>query len=63
MLKALLVCHVPTVLVVTGKVRNTYNVQIEQALKENRLLVLVLQRKESDGKGYIARLRNKWVIT
>ena len=61
-LKALLVCHVPTVLVVTGKFRKTYNVQIEQALKENRLLVLVLQREESDVKGYIARLRNKWVI-
>lgn len=61
-LKALLVCHVPTVLVVTGKFRNTYNVQIEQALKEDRLLVLVLQREESDGKGYIARLRNQWVI-
>lgn len=62
-LKALLVCHVPTVLVVTGKFRNTYNVQIEQALKENRLLVLVLQREESDGKGYIARLRNQWTIS
>ncbi len=61
-LKALLVCHVPTVLVVTGKFRNTYNVQIEQALKEDRLLILVLQREESDGRGYIARLRNWWVI-
>lgn len=61
-LKALLVCHVPTTLVVTGKFRNTYNVQIEQALKEGRLLILVLQREESDGKGYIARLRNKWTI-
>ena len=61
-LKALLVCHVPTVLVVTGKFRNTYNVQIEQALKEGRLLVLVLQREESDGKGFEARLRNQWVI-
>ena len=61
-LKALLVCHVPTVLVVTGKFRNTYNVQIEQALKENRLLVLVLQREESDGKGFEARLRNWWTI-
>jgi len=61
-LKALLVCHVPTVLVVTGKFRNTYNVQIEQALKEDRLLVLVLQREESDGKGFEARLRNQWVI-
>jgi len=61
-LKALLVCHVPTVLVVTGKFRNTYNVQIEQALKEERLLILVLQREEIDGKGFEARLRNQWVI-
>ena len=61
-MKALLVCHVPTVLVVTGKFRNTYNVQIEQALKEDRLLILVLQREESDGKGFEARLRNQWVI-
>lgn len=61
-LKALLVCHVPTVLVVTGKFHNTYNVQIEQALKEDRLLILVLQREESDGKGFEARLRNQWVI-
>ena len=61
-LKALLVCHVPTVLVVTGKFRNTYNVQIEQALKEDRLLILVLQREESDGKGFEARLRNQWAI-
>ena len=61
-LKALLVCHVPTVLVVTGKFHNTYNVQIEQALKEDRLLILVLQREEGDGKGFEARLRNQWVI-
>lgn len=61
-LKALLVFHVPTVLVVTGKFHNTYNVQIEQALKEDRLLILVLQREECDGKGFEARLRNQWVI-
>ncbi len=61
-LKALLVCHVPTVLVVTGKFRNTYNVQIEHALKEGRLLILVLQREESDSKGFESRLRNQWVI-
>lgn len=61
-LKALLVQHVPTALLVTGKFHDTYNVQIEQALKENRLLILVLQREESDGKGYIARLRNQWTI-
>ena len=61
-LKALLVCHVPTTLVVTGRFHDTYNVQIEQALKENRLLILVLQREDSDSKGYIARLRNQWAI-
>lgn len=60
-LKALLVCKVPTTLVVTGKFHDIYNVQIEQALKENRLLILVLQREESD-KGYTARLRNQYVI-
>ena len=61
-LKALLVCRVPTTLVVTRRFHVTYNVQIEQALKENRLLILVLQREDSDGKGFIARLRNQWAI-
>ena len=61
-LKALLVSKVPTVLVVTKRFHDNYNVQIEQALNENRLLILVLQREESDGKGYIARLRNMYVI-
>ena len=60
-LKALLVCKVPTTLVVTGKFHDIYNVQIEQALKENRLLIMVLQREKGD-KGYTARLRNKYVI-
>ncbi len=60
-LKALLVCKVPTTLVVTGKFRDTYNVQIEQALKEKRLLIIVLQREKSD-KGYTARLRNQYII-
>ena len=60
-LKALLVCHVPTTLVVTGRFHDTYNVQIEQALKENRLLILVLQQEEND-KGYTARLRNQYII-
>ena len=61
-LKALLVCHVPTVLVVIGRFHDIYNVQIERALNEKRLLIVVLQREESDGKGYIARLRNQYVI-
>ena len=61
-LKALLVNRVPTTLVVTEKFKDTYNMQIEQALKERRLLILVLQREGKDGKGYIARLRNQWAI-
>ena len=60
-LKALLVCKVPTVLVVTKRFHDNYNVQIEQALSENRLLILVLQREETD-KGLTARLRNQWTI-
>ncbi len=55
-------CKVPTTLVVTGRFHDTYNVQIEQALKENRLLILVLQREEKD-KGYTARLRNQYIIS
>ena len=62
-LKALLVYHVPTTLVVTGRFRDNYNVQIEQALKEKRLLIMVLQREDSDGKGSLARLRNHYVIS
>ena len=61
-LKAMLVCRVPTILVVTGRFHDIYNVQIEQALKEKRLFIMELQREESDGKGYIARLRNQYVI-
>ena len=61
-LKALLVCKVPTVLVVTRGFKDTYNVQIKQALKEKRLLILVLESEEGDGKGFTARLRNQWAI-
>lgn len=60
-LKALLVCKVPTTLVVTGRFHDTYNVQIKRALKENHLLILVLQQEEND-KGYTARLRNQYII-
>ena len=63
MLKALLVCNVPTTLVVLGKFNDTYNVQIERVLKENRLLILVLQPEDCDGKGFPARLRNQYVIS
>lgn len=61
-LKALLVNKVPTTLVVTKRFHDNYNVQIKQALKEKRLLILVLQREEND-KGLTARLRNQWAIS
>ena len=62
-LKALLVCHVPTILVVTGRFHDIYNVQIEYALKENRLLIIVLHRDEPRGKGATPRLRNQYMIS
>lgn len=62
-LKALLVNKIPTVLVVMGRFRDTYNVQIEYALKENRLLIIELQRDEPQGKGATPRLRNQYVIS
>lgn len=61
-LKTLLVCRVPTVLVVTKRFHDNYNVQIAQALTEKRLLIMVLKLEESDGKGFPARLRNQYVI-
>ena len=61
-LKALLVWRVPTTLVVLNKFSDRYNVQIEQALREKRLLILVLQPEENDGKGFSARIRNRYVM-
>ncbi|MBO4587588.1 MAG: hypothetical protein J5711_01630 [Bacteroidales bacterium] len=62
MLKALLVNKIPTVLVVMNRFRDTYNVQVEYALNENRLLIIELQRDEPRGKGTTPRLRNQYVI-
>lgn len=61
-LKALLVNKIPTVLVVMNRFRDTYNVQVEYVLKENRLLIIELQRDEPRGKGATPRLRNQYVI-
>ena len=60
-LQALLVCKVPTILVVTQHFHYNYNVQIERALEEKRMLIVVLLR-EADDKGYTAKLRNQYVI-
>lgn len=62
-LKALLVNKIPTVLVVMNRFRDTYNVQVEYALKENRLLIIELQRDEPKGKGATPRLRNQYIIS
>ena len=62
MLKALLVNKIPTVLVVMNRFRDIYNVQVEYALKENRLLIIELQRDEPRGKGATPRLRNQYII-
>ena len=61
-LKALLVNHVPTILVVMDSFRDKYNVQIEQALNENRLLIMVLKRDEKKGCGSTPHLRNQYIL-
>ena len=61
-LKALLVNKIPTVLVVMNRFRDIYNVQIELALKENRLLIVELERDEPRGKGSTPFLRNRFIV-
>ena len=61
--KALLVNHIPTILVVMDGFRDRYNVQIERALKENRLMIMVLKREKADGRGTTPYLRNKYIMS
>ena len=61
-MRALLVNHVPTILVVMNRFTDKYNVQIEKARLENRILILVLQRDEPMGAGLTPRLRNEYVM-
>ena len=61
-LKALLVNKIPTVLVVMNRFLDIYNVQIELALKENRLLIMELKRDEPQGKVSTPFLRNRFII-
>ncbi len=62
-LKALLVRHIPTVLFVMNRFTDENNIQIQHALKENRLLIVTLRRNEPKGEGYTPVLRNKYVMT
>lgn len=61
-LRALLVNQVPTILVVMNRFNDKYNVQIEKALAEERMLILVLQRDEPHGAGQTPRLRNQFIM-
>ena len=58
---SLLVHKVPTILVVLNKFTDVFNLQIEMAIKEGRMLILVLQRDEPRGAGQTPRLRNELV--
>lgn len=62
-LKALLVARVPTVLYVMNRFTDVNNIQVEQALHEGRLLIMVLRRDESRNKGQTPRLRNEYVLS
>ena len=62
-LKALLVAKIPTLLFVMNRFTDVNNIQIEQAMKENRMLVVVLKRDEPRGKGQTPRLRNEYVLS
>ena len=61
-MKALIVNEVPTILVVMNRFRDVNNLQIERALKERRMLILVLKRDEPKGKGKTPRLRNEFIL-
>lgn len=59
---SLLVHKVPKILVVMKRFTDMYNLQIEMALKEGRMLILVLERDELHGAGLTSRLRNEFVV-
>ena len=62
-LKALLIAKVPTILFVMNRFTDVNNIQIERALKENRMLIVILRRDEPKGKGSTPRLRNNYVLS
>jgi hypothetical protein len=62
-LKTLLVAGVPTVLFVMNRFTDVNNIQIEKALEEQRMLIVILQRDEPKGKGATPRLRSMFNFT
>ena len=61
--KALLVSKIPTILFVMNRFTDVNNIQVERALQENRILIVVLKRDEPKGKGTTPRLRNEYVLS
>ncbi len=62
-LKTLLVAGIPTILFVMNRFTDVNNIQIEKALEEQRMLIVVLRRDEPKGKGASPRLRNEYVLS
>ena len=62
-LKAVLVAKVPVILFVMNRFTDVNNIQIERALKEDRMLIVILRRDEPMGKGSTPRLRNEYVLS
>lgn len=62
-LKTLLINNIPTILYVVNRFTDCNNLQIQKALKENRLLIIVLRRDESKGLGATPTLRNKYALS
>jgi 5'-3' exonuclease len=62
-MKTLVVNEIPTILVVMNRFRDVHNIQISKALKENRMLILVLKRDEPQEQGNTPRLRNAFILS
>ncbi|MBQ7635423.1 MAG: hypothetical protein IJS89_07620 [Bacteroidaceae bacterium] len=62
-LKALLVARIPVVLFVINSFTDVNNIQVERALCERRMLIVVLRRDEPIREGIIPRLRNRYVLS
>ena len=60
-MKSLVVNQVPTILVVMNRFREENNVQIQKALKEGRMLVVVM--KQMDRRRWSPRDRNEYLIS
>ena len=60
-MKSLVVNQVPTILVVMNRFREENNVQIQNALKEGRMLVVVM--KQMDRRRWSPRDRNEYLIS